>query len=238
MKNTKLNNKISILNAQLVLEKNDIDSVVTKIQKIHRECPRKFVESVDVSIGLNLNKKDNISIRGSCYLPHGHGKNKKIIVFAEGQMAVRARELGADLVGGAELISDIQNQRVVLKDFDACLAMESTMKLVIPIAQILSGRKLMPNKKDGTILGDNEDALKDAVKGVQNNILFKNNRYGYVRVSVGKVNFPHRELVNNISTLLHTIRSFNKSTKNIVFFKNIHVSTTMGPSVPIDISMW
>lgn len=233
MKNTKLQTKMKLLNEQLKLEKHDINSVVSKLKKISETCKRKFDESVDIVIGLDLNKKNDVAVRGSCELPQGHGKKVKLLVFAEGKTAEFAKSKGADLVGGADLVEQLKNGEIKEK-FDYCIAVESLMPKLMKHAQFLNSKRIMPNTKDGTIIKDNEDILGQVIQNIKTKtVFFKRDKSGYVRMSVGKVSFSEEKLGENINTVINAIQSFNKNVK-MKFITKIHVSTTMGPSIRLD----
>jgi large subunit ribosomal protein L1 len=234
MKNTKLQTKIKLLNEQLELENHHIASVVNKLKKISETCKRKFDESLDLVIGIESNKKNEVIVRGSCDLPQGHGKQIKLLVFAEGQIAEFARKQGADLVGGIDIIDSLKNGEIKTK-FHYCIAVESIMPKLMKNAQFLNSKRIMPNTKDGTIIKDNEDVLGAIIKNIKTKtVFFKKDKSGYVRMSVGKISFSINQLTENVNTVLNTIQSFNKNTKNN-FLTSVYASTTMGPSIKIHI---
>lgn len=239
MANTKLKEQLINLNQTIKLETNDVNSVVKKIKKISDQCKRKFEESVDITMAITLNKKENTSVRGFCDLPKGHGRKVKILVFAEGKMAEVAKAAGAEIVGGTELITKIKNNefKIDKKVFNRCIAVESMMKDLTKIAQMLGGKKIMPNKKDGTIILDNEEILKKTIQNIKHTtVFFKNDSHGYIRTSVGRVSFSEEDLVDNINSVLNTVSglSVSKNQKGNPL-KNISLSTTMGINIPISL---
>lgn len=229
---TKIFKKMQELNNSLLLQEQTLPNVLTKLKEISGTCKRKFDESVDIVIGLNINlKKDQQGIRGSCVLPHGTGKKIKLAVFAEGKEADMARECGADIVGGEELIIKIKNGDEKL-DVSKCVATPAMMVKIKQISSILGKRGLMPNPKDGTIT----DNITSVVKGIKKGIVFfHNDKFGYIHASVGKVSFPQEQLEENIKELISTIIKFQKNTKGL-FLKKIYLSTTMGLSLPLDVN--
>ena len=232
MKNTKLQTKIKLLNEQMQLEQQDMNSIIRKLKKISEECKRKFDESVDMVIAFEIKKKNDVIVRGTCNLPEGHGKKVKLLVFAEGKLGEVAREAGADLVGGIDLIEQLKNGEIKDK-FHRCIAVESIMPQLMKNAQFLNSKRLMPNTKDSTIIKDNEDVLANIVENIKSKtVFFKKDKPGYVRASVGKVSFSENQLIKNATTLLNTVQSFNKNTKG-KFITTVHFSTTMGPSIKL-----
>ena len=224
--------KIIELNNNLKLEKNILQEVIHKIKTIDQTVKRKFNESVDIIINLNINLKKEQGIRGTCVIPYGTGKKIKIAVFAEGKDADLAKELGAEIVGGEELIIKIRNGDEKL-NVDKCVATPSMMLKLTKIASILGKRGIMPNQKDGTIT----ENLKDIIFNIKKGIVFfqSEKKSGHIQASVGRINYTEEQLIENIKEFINTIKKNQKNTK-ISFIKSIYVSTTMGLSHQININ--
>lgn len=227
---SKMSRKIQELNNQIPLENHSLENVLSKLLDISQKCKRKFDESVDIVLELNLTKKDQ-GVRSTCSLPHGNGKVIKIAAFAEGAEATAAQEAGAHIVGGEELITKIKNGEEKL-NVQKCVATPSMMLKLTKIASILGKRGLMPNQKDGTISDNLTNIIKEIKKGL---VFFHSDKTGYIHASVGKVSFPPEYIISNIRKLISSVKEFQKNTK-VAFLKSLRLSTTMSISIKVDLS--
>jgi len=198
--------------------------------KLLLETPyAKFDEGVDVAIRLGVDpKKADQMVRGTVVLPHGTGKQVRVLVFAKGQKEKEAQDSGADFVGAEELIDKISKGWL---DFDKAIATPDIMGLVSKLGKILGPRGLMPNPKVGTVTFDLEKAIKEIKAG---KVEFKVEKAGIVHVPVGKVSFGLNRLLENIKTLLEVIHRAKPPTSKGVYLRSITLSTTMGPGIKID----
>jgi large subunit ribosomal protein L1 len=220
--NTKLYNEI-------ILEKNDSVSIFSKIIKISQECKRNFNESVDIVVNLNINPKKDQPIRGNCTMPHGNGKKITICVFAEGKEAEIAKSLGAEIIGGEELINKIRNGDEKL-NVNKCVATPGMMLKLTKIASILGKKGIMPNQKDGTITENIEGIVKQIKKGI---VFFQTEKKaGNIQGSIGRVSFTVSQLEENFKEFINSIQKFQKNPK-IPLIKSIYLSTTMGLSYKV-----
>ena len=223
--------QIQELNEKIILENNNIESIIHKIKKINNECKRNFNESLDIIINLNINLKKDQPIRGNCNLPYGNGKKVTIGVFAEGKDAEKAKELGAEIVGGEELINKIRNGDEKL-NINKCIATPGMMLKLTKIASILGKKGIMPNQKDGTITDNVEDIIKQIKKGI---VFFQTEKKnGNIQGSIGRLNFKEEELIANFKEFINNILKFQKNPK-LPLIKNIYISTTMGLSYKVNI---
>ena len=189
-----------------------------------------FDSTVEVAIKLNIDaKKSDQSLRGSLVLPNGTGKTKRVLVFAKGEAAEKAKAAGADFVGEKELIEKIKNESWF--DFDVIVASPDMMPEVGKIGMILGPRGLMPNPKTGTVTPKVEEAVKDIKSGM---IAYKNDTFGNVHTIIGKVSFTEKKLVENLNYVINTISKAKPNTVKGVFINNISISTTMGPGIKLD----
>jgi len=189
----------------------------------------KFDEGVDVAIRLGVDpKKADQMVRGTVVLPHGTGKQVRVLVFAKGQKEKEALEAGADVVGAEDLIEKISKGWL---EFDKAIATPDIMGLVSKLGKILGPRGLMPNPKVGTVTFDLEKAIKEIKAG---KVEFKVEKAGIVHVPVGKVSFGLNRLLDNIKTLLEVIQRAKPPTSKGVYLRSIALSTTMGPGIKID----
>ena len=189
----------------------------------------KFDEGVDLSIRLGVDpKKADQMVRGTVVLPHGTGRNVRVLVFAKGQKEKEALDAGADFVGGEELIEKISKGWL---EFDKAIATPDMMGLVSKLGKILGPRGLMPNPKVGTVTFDLERAIKEIKAG---KVEFKVEKAGVVHVPIGKVSFGFSRLVENTKALLEVILRAKPPTSKGIYLRNIALSTTMGPGIKID----
>jgi len=192
----------------------------------------KFDETVDAvyKLGIDPRKADQL-VRGTVSLPHGTGKNIRIAVFAPADKAKEAEDAGADIVGGKELAEAIAAGREL--DFDLTIATPDMMAEVGKLGRVLGPRGLMPNPKAGTVTPDVGKAVSEFKAG---RIEYRNDRYGNVHVPVGKVSFEVDQLVENLSALSGEILRAKPAGSKGRYIKGLSVSSTMGPSVKIDVS--
>lgn len=190
----------------------------------------KFDESVEAHIRLGIkNKKEDMTVRGVCVLPYGTGKSKRVAVFTEHEdKQKQAKEAGAEVVGGKELITKIKSTEKI--DFDVALAAPDMMKDLVPIAKILGPRGLMPSPKTETIVEDMAKAVKELKAG---KVEFKADKSGNVHQVIGKISFGEEKLKDNFSTFIDALRKALPDKMKGDLARNIFVCSTMGKSVKI-----
>ena len=186
----------------------------------------KFDESVEVSISLGVDpKQSSQAVRGTVNLPHGSGKNVKVLVFTD--KPEQALSAGADFAGLEDMIKKVKDGWV---DFDVALSTTSAMKEVRSVARVLGPRGLMPTPKAGTVT----DNLADAVKQVKSGrVEFKMDKTGAMSVLVGKRSFDSPKLVENTQAALEAINASRPEGFKGKFIKRVHISSTMSPSLQI-----
>jgi len=190
----------------------------------------KFNESVDIVVALGIDpKQTEQNVRGSCELPHGTGKEVVLAVFAEGEAADAAIKAGADYVGMDDLGEKISKSTIKV---DMVVASPDSMKVVGKYGRVLGPKGLMPNPKDGTVAKDIAAATKSAKSG---KIKFKNEKGGLIHASIGKVDFGPEKLSENIKFLVSTLVKLKPSVSKGKFLKRCFISTTMGPSIEVDL---
>jgi large subunit ribosomal protein L1 len=191
--------------------------------------PVKFDESVDISIKLGIDLKEITQpVRGSVVLPHGTGKKIRVAVFCKGEQSQTARQSGAEIVGGDDLIDKVNSGFL---DFDIAIATPDMMKDMAKLGKVLGPRGLMPSPKAGTVTMDVAKAIKD-VKGGK--IEFKMDKLGCINISVGKRSFAEDAIVENAKTLIEAVAQAKPSQIKGRFLKSVHISTTMGPGVRLN----
>jgi large subunit ribosomal protein L1 len=189
----------------------------------------KFNESVDVAMNLNVNPRHaDQMVRGAVVLPHGLGKEVRVLVFAKGDKATEATEAGADAVGGEDIVAKIKDGWL---DFDKCIATPDMMRYVGQVGKVLGPRGLMPNPKVGTVTMDVARAVSEAKSG---RLEFRVDKSGIVHTSVGRAEFSAEQLYENTVALVEMIQKLRPATVKGTYIKRMGVSTTMGPGARID----
>jgi len=189
----------------------------------------KFDASVDLAIRLGVDpRKANQMVRGVVTLPHGTGKNVRVLALVTPDKEADAKEAGADYVGLDEYLQKIKDGWT---DVDVIVTMPSVMGKLGPLGRILGPRGLMPNPKTGTVTMDVKKAVSD-VKGGK--IDFKVDKTGIVHSSIGKASFDALKIQENADELLKTIMKLKPSTTKGTYVKSIFMSSTMSPSISID----
>ncbi|GIU95633.1 MAG: 50S ribosomal protein L1 [Gaiellaceae bacterium] len=189
----------------------------------------RFDETIEAHfrLGLNVRHADQ-QLRGTVMLPHGTGKDVRVVVFAEGEKAREAEEAGADVVGSADLASKIEEG---FTDFDVAIATPDQMGVVGKLGRVLGPRGLMPNPKTGTVTFDVGKAVRDAKAG---KLEYRTDRGGNVHVPIGKRSFDERALLENYAALVEEIVRAKPSAAKGRYIKQITLATTMGPGVHVD----
>lgn len=188
----------------------------------------KFDETVEVAMRLGVDiKKSDQTVRGTVSLPHGSGKNVRVIVFAAGTHADEAKAAGADEVGYEDLIEKVKNGWT---DFDVAIATTDAMKEVRKIARVLGPRGLMPNPKTGTVTDDTAAAVKAAKGG---KVDFRMDRTGNVCVLCGKRSFDADKLIGNINTIVEAVKAERPAGAKGTFIRSLTVCSTMGVGVRV-----
>ena len=189
----------------------------------------KFDATVDISIRLGVDpKQSNEMVRGVVSLPHGTGKDIKILVICQANKEEEAKSSGADLVGFDEFIEKIKGGWV---DFDVMITTPDCMAKIGPLGKVLGPRGLMPNPKTGTVTFDVGKAVKDVKAG---KIDFKVDKFGIIHAGIGKVSFSDVQIAENTEELLNTIIKLKPSSSKGTYIKTVAMSSTMSPSVKID----
>jgi large subunit ribosomal protein L1 len=189
----------------------------------------KFDETVEIAFRLGIDpRKNDQALRGTVALPHGSGKSVRVGVFAAGEKAREARDAGADIVGGEELVEEVMKGVI---DFDAAVATPDMMASVGKAGRVLGPRGLMPNPKTGTVTMDIAKAVAD-IKGGK--VEFRADRTGNVHLIIGKKSFEERNLLENYLVVVEEVLKAKPSSAKGRYIKSLAVSSTMGPSIRID----
>ena len=189
----------------------------------------KFDASVDMSVRLNVDpRKANQMVRGSVTLPHGTGKEIKVLVLCTPDKEEEAKAAGADHVGLDDYVQKIKDG---LTDVDVVITMPSVMAKVGALGRVLGPRGLMPNPKTGTVTMDVGKAVTAAKAG---KIDFKVDKFGIIHAGVGKVSFDQSKLYDNALELMSTIIKLKPTSSKGAYIKSISISSTMSPGVKIE----
>ena len=189
----------------------------------------KFNEAVDIAVRLGVDpKKADQAIRGTVALPHGIGKEVKVLVIAKPPKDEEARNAGADHVGFQDYLQKIQQGWA---DVDVIIATPDVMGDLGKLGKVLGPRGLMPNPKSGTVTMDISKAVKEVKAG---KIEFRVDKAGILHATIGKVNFESQKLIENINAFLSTVVRLKPATAKGQYIKSIAISSTMGPGVHID----
>ena len=200
-----------------------IEDAITILQSGKR---LKFDESVDLALKLGIDPKQaDQLVRGSVSLPKSTGAAKRVICFAEGAAAEEARKSGAVEVGGEDLAKKVNDGWL---DFDVAIAHPATMRFVGRLGKVLGPKGLMPTPKTGTVTPDVGKAVAEFRAG---KIEYRNDSFGNVHVSVGKLSFSKEDLTANIRAMVDHILAIRPQTVKGVYLQKVHVSSTMGPGL-------
>ena len=191
----------------------------------------KFDETLDVAINLGVDPRHSDQmVRGVVSLPAGTGKDVRVAVICKDDRVAEATTAGADLTGATGIIDDIKAGKI---DFDVCIATPDMMGMVGQIARVLGPKGMMPNPKLGTVTADIATAVKNAKSG---QVEYRVEKAGIVHVGVGKISFSEADLHKNAKTLIDSVVKAKPTGVKGAYLKKIHLSSTMGPSLKVDIS--
>ena len=188
-----------------------------------------FDASVELAIRLNVNpRKAEQNLRGAIVLPHGTGKTKRVLVFAQGDKAKEAEEAGADYVGEDDLINKVMDGWT---DFDTVVATPDMIAKVGKLGRTLGPKGLMPNPKTGTVTMDVKKAVEEIKAG---KVEYRVDKVGNLHITVGKRSFSDVKLFENVKAFYDTVVSLRPQTVKGGYIKNIAIATTMSPGVKVD----
>jgi large subunit ribosomal protein L1 len=200
------------------------------VRAIKAGATAKFDETIELALNLGVDPRHaDQMVRGTVVLPHGTGKTLRVAVFARNEKADDARAAGADIVGAEDLAERIQGGEIA---FDRCIATPDMMPLVGRLGRILGPRGLMPNPKLGTVTPNVREAV-EAAKGGQ--VQFKVEKAGIVHAGVGKASFGEAQLIANVRAFVDAINRARPSGAKGTYLRKVHLSSTMGPGVKLDI---
>ncbi|MUG78221.1 50S ribosomal protein L1 [Commensalibacter melissae] len=213
------------------IERNKLYALKDAVALIRDNAKAKFDETVEIAINLGVDPRyADQMVRGLMSLPHGTGKTLRVAVFARGERAEEAKAAGADIVGDEDLAEKVQAGQV---DFDRCIATPDMMALVGRLGKILGPRGLMPNPKLGTVTMDVKSAVTAAKSG---QVEYRAEKGGVIHAGVGKASFSAENLLENIRVFVDTVQKARPTGVKGTYMKKIYLSSTMGPSIEVDIA--
>ncbi|MBK6730394.1 MAG: 50S ribosomal protein L1 [Bacteroidetes bacterium] len=189
----------------------------------------KFNASVDLHIRLGIDpRKADQAIRGTTALPHGTGKEKKVLVLCTPEFEEDARKAGADFIGLDDYVEKIMGGWT---DIDVVIATPSVMPKIAKLGRVLGPRNLMPNPKVGTVTNDVGNAVTEVKRG---KVAFKVDKYGIIHSSIGRISFEPNQIAENSEELIRTLSRMKPSSAKGIYFKSITMASTMSPGIAID----
>jgi large subunit ribosomal protein L1 len=200
------------------------------LELIKKTALAKFDETIDVAVRLGVDpRKQDQAVRGVVVLPHGTGKTKRVLVFAKGDKVKEAEAAGADFVGDQDMINKIQQGWF---EFDVCVATPDMMSEVGKLGRLLGGKGLMPNPKAGTVTFDVTKAIQEIKAG---KIEYRLDKAGQIHAPLGKASFDIDKLTENFKALMESLVRAKPATAKGLYLKSVAISSTMGPSVRINL---
>lgn len=208
------------------LRRYPLDEAISLLKEL---ASASFPESADAVFRLGVNpKKNEHRIRGTVILPHGVGREIKVIAFAKGENMQKAEEMGADVIGGEDLAKRIEEGWL---DFDAAVATPDMMGIVGKLGRILGPRGLMPSPKAGTVTQEIGQAVEELKQG---RLEFRLDEYGNVHSTFGRCSFPEEELRENLLALAQAIFEERPADVRGRYLREATISSTMGPGIKLD----
>lgn len=219
------------MSEEIKLDKTKVYTLEEAVALTKKLSKCKFDASVEVHFRLGIDpRKGDQQIRSAVSLPHGTGKSVRVCAFVSPENEAAAKAAGADIVGGDDLIAQIKETEKT--DFEVAVAEVKMMRNLAQIAKILGTRGLMPSPKNETVTPDPAKAIAELKKG---KISFKNDDTSNVHVAVGKISFEDAKLVDNINTMIATIKKLKPAKAKGVYIRNISLSSTMGPGIKVQV---
>ncbi len=214
------------------IDRSQLYSPEEAIKRLKECATAKFDETVELHFRLGIDPRHSEQqIRSTVLLPHGLGKEVRVLVFAEGEAARIAEEAGADIIADDEIIQKIEKEGWV--DFDVALAVPEMMRKIGRLGKVLGRRGLMPNPKAGTLVQpeDLPRAIEEARAG---RLEFRNDRTGNVHVPIGKASFDEKKLLDNMAAVVDAIRRNRPASAKGTYVKRLVLTSTMGPGIRVD----
>jgi len=222
------------LAAEKLITRDQSYPLADAVALVKQIATAKFDETIELHFRLGIDPRhSDQQVRSTVLLPHGLGKTVRVLVFAEGEDARAAEAAGADFIGDDEMINRIQKDNFL--DFEATLAVPSMMSKVGRLGRILGTRGLMPNPKTGTVVPPEE--LARAVQELKaGRVEFRNDKSGNLHIPVGKASFAAENILENAQAIIDAVNRQKPAAIKGIYIKKAAITTTMGPSVKLDLS--
>ena len=218
------------LEAAKAVDRTTLYDPADAIALVKKAAVAKFDETIEAHIRTGCDGRHaDQQIRGAVVLPHGTGKQVRVLVFAKDAKADEAKEAGAEFVGAEELIPKIQNENWF--DYDVVVATPDMMGVVGRLGRVLGPKGLMPNPKAGTVTMDVAKAVKEIKAG---KIEYRLDKTNIIHVPIGKASFSEEQLADNFQTLIDAINKARPSALKGTYLKSVTIAPTMGPGVKIN----
>ena len=202
------------------------------VELVKKTSNTKFDATVEIHVNLGIDvKKGDQQVRTTITLPHSTGKIKKVCAFVNADREKEAKDAGADIVGGEELIAEIAKTSKF--DFDVAIATPDMMAKLAKIAKILGPAGLMPNPKTETVGPNVKKMVEELKKG---KLAFKNDATGNLHQMIGKVSMDSKALVENFSTFMDAIKKAKPASSKGIYIKSVTLKSTMGPGIHLDLT--
>jgi len=215
--------------SQSLIDKEKLYTLTEASTLVKEITKTKFDASIDLDVRLGIDpRKSNQMVRGVVSLPHGTGKQTRVLVLCTPDKEAEAKEAGADYVGLDEFIEKI---KAGWTDVDVIITMPSVMGKVGQLGRILGPRGLMPNPKSGTVTMEIGKAVKEVKQG---KIDFKVDKSGIIHTSIGKVSFEPQQIVENAREFIHMVNKLKPAAAKGTYIKSVFLSSTMSPGIKID----
>jgi len=216
--------------AAKLVEAQKLYDVNEALDLVQKTSVSKFDATVECHVRLGVDSRHaDQQVRGAVVLPHGTGREVRVLVFAKGEKATEAEAAGADYVGAEELISKIQNENWF--EFDVVVATPDMMGVVGRIGRVLGPKGLMPNPKAGTVTADVAKAIAEIKAG---KIEYRLDRTNIMHVPIGKVSFGTEKLTDNFQTLMAAVIKAKPSAAKGTYLRSVTLASTMGPGVKVN----
>lgn len=217
--------------ANKLVDKTKTYSVDEAVTLVKKAATAKYDEAVELHVRLGIDpSKSDQQVRGTIALPHGVGKTKRVAAFVEAAKEAEAKEAGADIVGGEELIEKIGQKGVI--EFDVAVATPTMMPKIAKLAKLLGPRGLMPNPKTDTVGPNIAKMVGEQKAGKQS---FKNDATGNIHQVFGRASFSEEQLKNNLRALVEAIKRLKPPASKGIYLKSTTISSTIGPGIKIEV---
>ena len=218
------------LEATKLVEKNKLYDLEEAVAILKKTSSAKFDETIEAHLKLGVDGRHaDQQVRGAVVLPHGTGKNVKVLVFAKGEKVDQALAAGADYAGGDELVPKIQNEGWL--DFDVVIATPDMMGVVGRLGRVLGPKGLMPNPKAGTVTMDVVKAIEEVKAG---KIEYRLDKANIIHVPVGKASFTEEQIADNYKALMYAVVKARPSAAKGQYLKSVTITSTMGPGIKLN----